>query len=53
MPENGYIIIIFISAGTISGPFDALIDGDITFDGSNVTIWNYSNLNPIFAELVK
>ena len=29
-------------AGMISGLFDALIDGGITFDASSLTTWNHS-----------
>ena len=32
------------SGKTISGPFDALIDGGIAFDASSVTTWKHSHL---------
>ena len=37
-----------ISAGTISGPFDALNDVGITSDASDVKTRNHSKLNPCF-----
>ena len=36
------------STGTISGLFDASIDGGITFNASSVATWNHT---PIFTQL--